>query len=147
ARSVFVLAFDGDQVVGAATGMPLAEDAAAFQQPFHELGIDVEQVFYFGESVLLHPYRGRGAGHAFFDHREAHARDLCGFACTAFAAVDRDRDDPRRPPGYRGNEPFWHKRGYQRQPGMTMRLAWNEPRHGEVMHTLAFWTRDLELGA
>ena len=142
--SVVVLARDGDEVVGASTGIPLAQDHAGFQAPFHARGIDVAGVFYCGESVLLPAYRGRGIGHAFFDAREAHARRLGGFAWTAFAAVDRDDADPRRPQGHRGNEAFWRGRGYLRQPGMGMRLRWNEVGAGEIEHALTFWLRPLE---
>lgn len=130
-HSVFVLARDGDRVIGAATGIPLADEDEAFQIPFRERGMDVARVFYFGESVLLHAYRGRGIGHRFFDEREAHARALGGFDYTAFAAVDRADDDPRRPPDYRGNDVFWNKRGYVRQPGMTMWLSWKELEESE----------------
>ena len=143
-RSVVVLARDGDAVVGASTGIPLAEDSAEFQQPFLDRGIDVAKVFYCGESVLLPHYRGRGIGHAFFDAREAHARSLGGFDMTAFVAVDREADDPRKPPAHRGNEVFWTKRGYARQPGMRMRLHWNEIGLGEIPHELTFWLRPLE---
>ena len=143
-NSVVVLARAGDKVVGASTGIPLAEDSAEFQAPFLERGIEVAKVFYCGESVLLPAYRRRGIGHAFFDAREAHARALGGFEWTAFAAVDREDDDVRKPSGHRGNEAFWGKRGYVRQPGMTMRLHWNELDHGEVGHTLTFWLRPLE---
>ncbi|QIL21050.1 GNAT family N-acetyltransferase [Thermomonas sp. HDW16] len=143
-NSVVVLARDGDAVIGASTGIPLAEDSAEFQAPFVERGIDVSKVFYCGESVLLPAYRGRGIGHAFFDAREAHARALGGFDCTAFAAVDRAGDDPRKPAGHRGNDMFWSKRGYARQPGMTMQLHWNEVGIGEVAHPLTFWLRPLE---
>jgi GNAT superfamily N-acetyltransferase len=124
--SVFVLAFDGNEAVGASTGIPLAHDGAAFRQPFLDRGLEVERVFYCGESVLLPSHRGLGLGHRFFDAREAHARRLGRFDFTAFAAVDRAPDDPRRPAGYRGNDAFWSGRGYQRQPGMSMRLAWRE---------------------
>ena len=143
-RSVFVLAFDGARVVGASTGLPLVDYAPAFRAPFQACGMDAAQVFYFGESVLLPAYRGRGIGHAFFDAREAHAGALGGFTHTAFAAVDRAGDDPRRPPGHRGHEAFWSARGYTRQPGLTMRLAWSETGVGEVEHPLTFWTRPLE---
>ena len=143
-NSVVVLARAGDKVVGASTGIPLAEDSAEFQAPFLERGIEVAKVFYCGESVLLPAYRRRGIGHAFFDAREAHARALGGFEWTAFAAVDREDDDVRKPSGHRGNEAFWGKRGYVRQPGMTMRLHWNELDHGEVGHPLTFWLRPLE---
>jgi GNAT superfamily N-acetyltransferase len=142
--SVFVLALDTGAVVGAATGIPLAHDGDAFQRPFRERGMDVDTVFYFGESVLLPAYRGHGIGHRFFDAREAHARALGRFVLTAFAAVDRAADDPRRPSDYRSHDVFWRKRGYVRQSDMTMRLAWKEI--GETVETekpLTFWLRAL----
>ena len=143
--SICVLALDGDRVVGASTGLPLADEDDGFQQPFIERGIPVDEVFYCAESVLLAQYRGRGLGHRFFDEREAHARALGRFRWSAFAAVDRAPDDPRRPSGARDNDAFWIGRGYERQPGMTMRLAWKE--HGETGESdksLTFWLRPLE---
>lgn len=143
--SVGVLVFDGDALVGASTGLPLADEEPAFQSPFKARDIDVTQVFYCGESVLLPTYRGRGIGHRFFDAREAHARALGRFRWMAFAAVDRRSDDSRRPPAYRDNDVFWQARGYQRQPDMVMRLAWKEI--GESVATeksLTFWLRPLE---
>jgi len=145
--SVFVLARDGGTVVGASTGLPLADDAAEFRQPFVDAGRDPADVFYFGESVLLPAWRGLGVGHAFFDAREAHARALGRFTTTAFCAVDRDPDDARAPAGHRANDAFWHKRGYRRQPGLSVRLRWNELGHGEVEHALTFWIRTLEAQA
>lgn len=147
ADAVCVVARAGDEVVGASTGLPLLDDGPAFRQPFEAAGIDPARVFYFGESVLLPAWRGRGIGHAFFDAREAHARSLGRFAMTAFCAVDRDGDDPRRPAGHRDNDVFWRRRGYARRPGMTMHLRWEEIGRGEVSHPLTFWTRALEPAA
>lgn len=143
-RSVFVLAFDGDTVVGASTGLPLGDEDLAFQAPFVDQDVAVARVFYFGESVLLPRWRGQGVGHRFFDLREAHARALGDFDITAFAAVDRADGDPRKPADHHGNELFWRGRGYVRQPGMTMLLRWDEVDVGDVPHPLTFWTRPLE---
>ncbi|NCT66299.1 MAG: GNAT family N-acetyltransferase [Rhodanobacteraceae bacterium] len=144
-HSLFVLAFDGARVVGASTGIPLVDETSAFQQPFLDRGIELPRVFYFGESVLLADYRGRGLGHCFFDEREAYARRLGGFDLTAFCAVERSGDDPRCPAGHRPNDAFWNKRGYQRQDDMFCQLEWQEI--GQTLpscHRLRFWLRPLE---
>lgn len=144
-RSVFVLALDGGRVIGASTGLPLADDGEAFHRPFLERGMALDDVFYFGESVLLGEYRGQGIGHRFFDEREAHARRLGGFRLTAFCAVERADDDPRRPAGHRPNDVFWRKRGYARQEDMFCALAWKEPGEPEpITHSLRFWLRPLD---
>jgi len=119
------------------------DDQSAFQAPFREKGLALEDVFYFGESVLLHAYRGQGLGHRFFDEREAHARAL-GFRLAAFCAVERAHDDPRRPADYRPNDAFWRKRGYDMQRDMVCRLSWKEPGNDVPNeHLLRFWLRTL----
>ena len=143
--ALVVGAYDGGRLVGASTATPLDGELDECRATFIEHGYDTGRVYYLGESILLPEYRGRGAGHAFFDHREAQARALGGFAYTAFCAVVRDEDDPRKPPAHRSNDVFWAKRGYVRQADMTMRLAWREV--GEERETekpLTFWLRALE---
>ncbi len=139
--SVLALAFDRDRVVGASTGLPLRDGAPMFQAPFSAQGHDPNRVFYFGESVLLPEFRGLGIGHAFFNQRESYAQGLSRFDTTAFCAVNREANDPRRPKNHRGNELFWTKRGYVRQPDIVMQLMWNEIGRGEIEHSLTFWTR------
>lgn len=147
-ESLFALAFDEGRVIGASTGVPLAHEPEAFQRPFRERGLDIGHVFYFGESVLLREYRGRGLGHRFFDVREDHARRLGHFGLTAFCAVERDPLDSRRPAEYRDNDPFWVKRGYVRQSDMFCTLDWQEIGCDTAEpHRLRFWLRSLELVA
>jgi GNAT superfamily N-acetyltransferase len=145
AASLFVLAFDRDEVVGASTAIPLMDETSALKQAFFARSIPYADVFYFGESVLLPAYRNRGIGHRFFDAREQHARRIGPYAMTAFCAVERDDSDPRRPLDYRGNELFWNKRGYQRQHDMFCRIEWRETGSIEAIpHRLRYWTRTLE---
>ena len=114
-----------------------------FRAPFEGRGIDTASLFYFGESVLLPEYRGQGIGHAFFDHREAHARS-CGSSATHFAAVIRPEAHPDKPAGYVPLDGFWRKRGYAPLPGVITQLAWKE--HGEASESLKpmqYWLRRL----
>ncbi len=144
AESLFVLAFDGARVIGASTGIPLTDETAAFQKPFLDRGIALGDVFYFGESVLLKEYRGHGLGHRFFDEREGYARRLARFKLTAFCAVERDANDPRQPEGFRPNDAFWNKRGYQRQDDMFCAIEWQEIGDAAPSaHRLRFWLRAL----
>lgn len=144
-ESLFVLATDGGRVIGASTGIPLADEARAFQQPFRERDIPVADVFYFGESALLREYRGRGLGHRFFDERERYARRLGRFGMTAFCSVERSADDPRRPADFRTNDAFWSRRGYRRQDDMLCELEWQEiDGLAPTTQHLCFWLRSLE---
>lgn len=143
-RSLFVLAFDGERIVGASTGIPLVDEVPNFQKPFLDRNIRLEDVFYFGESVLLHECRGQGVGHRFFDERENYARQLDSFQMTAFCSVERSLDDPRRPAEYRGNDAFWNKRGYTRQNDMFCELEWKEIGEPDPSRKrLRFWLKPL----
>lgn len=139
--AVVVVAEDDGVLIGASTGLPLADADAAFREPFERHGPAPEEVFYFGESVLLPPYRGRGLGHRFFDARERHAARL-GYPVTAFCAVDRPERDPLRPPDYRPLDGFWRKRGYLRRGELQAVFEWKEiGDRVETPHTLTFWLR------
>ena len=141
--SVLVVARDGDSIIGAATASPLAGQKPDIQNPFREQGLDVAQIFYFGESVLLPQYQGQGIGHRFFDAREDAAR-AAGARKTAFCAVVRPDDHPMRPETPRDLHPFWRARGYAPVPGLTGTLEWQDLGDDfESAHAMQFWMRDL----
>ena len=141
--AILVGAFDGERLVGAATGTPMEDHAADFAAAFAGQGVALEDVFYCAESVLLPGYRGRGIGHAFFDAREDHARAL-GRSYCAFCGVVRPEDHPLRPEGYRPLDPFWRKRGYAPLPGAVAEFSWKDiDQPAETTHALQFWMRRL----
>ena len=141
-RAVLVVAREAGRIVGASTGMPLADhaDAAQMTGPLPA----APDMFYCGESVLLPEYRGRGLGHAFFDHREAAAR-AAGFRWSMFCAVQRPADHPLRPAAYRPLDAFWRKRGYERRDGAVAHFRWKDiDRAEETEKPLQVWIRALD---
>lgn len=140
--SLFV-ARDGDVIVGAATASSMAGQDAAFRKPFEDRGEDVSRLFYFGESLLLPAYRGRGLGHAFFDGRESAARAY-GAQAACFCAVVRPADHALRPAGARNLGPFWRARGYAPLDGVIGHYDWKDiDQPDETRHPMQFWHRTL----
>lgn len=139
--SVLVIAVDEGRVIGAATAAPMRHQKAEFRVPFEVRGLDTDRLFYFGESVLLPEYRGRGLGHAFFEHREAHAVG-CGATAACFAAVVRADDHPARPCDYTPLDAFWTKRGYSMIAGLQTGLAWLDVGEAEESEkTMRYWLK------
>ena len=142
-NAILVAAKDGDRIVGAATGTPMEDHASDFAAPFAATGISLTDIFYCAESVLLPDYRGQGAGHVFFDMREAKAKAL-GRRYVAFCSVMRPEDHPARPTDYRPLDGFWRKRGYEKLDGVIARFKWTD--HGDAEQTekpLQFWMKAL----
>ncbi len=142
--AVCVVARDGDQIVGASTGAPMIEHADEFGEPFKAAGYDITKIFYCGESVLLKSHRGYGVGHAFFDHREAQARQLGGFTHATFCRVVRPADHHLKPGDYLPLDTFWGKRGYAPVPGIVATYKWQDiDQTEETVHDMQFWMRAL----
>lgn len=144
ARSLVVLAFDGDRVVGATTCLPMVDEGPEFQEAFVKAGYDISTICYFGESILLPDHRGHGFGKEFFIRREAHVRHL-GLKLSTFCAVDRPADHPLRPAGYRPLDDFWRAQGYTKHLELQATFVWKEiGEEAESPKTLTFWTKAWE---
>jgi GNAT superfamily N-acetyltransferase len=141
--SIVVGAFDGERLIGCATGAPMEDHADAFAAPLAAAGIDPKNVWYCGESVLKPEYRGQGIGHAFFDHREAQGRAL-GRTWSVFCSVIRPADHPLRPVDYRPLDAFWTKRGYAKLEGAVARFPWRDiGAEEETEKPMSVWIRRL----
>lgn len=141
--AVLVMARIGGEPIGVATASPLSSQGEAVTAPLLAAGIAISAVFYFGESVLLPRYRGRGIGHRFFDERESAAREQ-GATSALFCAVVRDSDHPLRPADARDLGPFWRGRGYAPLPGVRCAISWKDIGDpGETPHPMQFWRKGL----
>lgn len=141
--SLVVLVFDDERVVGATTCLPMTDEGPEFKAAFEQAGHDLSKICYFGESILLPEYRGRGLGKEFFVRREAHARAL-GMTKSTFCAVDRDGKHPLQPEGYRPLDEFWRSQGYVKHPELQATFVWKEiGEEEESPKTLTFWVKEL----
>jgi GNAT superfamily N-acetyltransferase len=139
--AAIIIAEADQKIVGAATCLPMNSAAPNVQTPFRDQGWDLAKIFYFGESVLLKPYRGRGIGVKFFSHREAQA---AGHETATFCAVQRLSAHPLRDPDYTPLDGFWTHRGYGKRPELACRMTWRDVGDTEETEkTLVFWTRSL----
>jgi GNAT superfamily N-acetyltransferase len=137
------IAFDGDIAVGASTCLPMTEEDDHVKAPFVAAVLDVARFCYFGESVLLAPYRGQGIGVKFFALREAHARSLPGVTTATFCAVQRPLVHPLRPAGAVPLDNFWRKRGFL-PTDLACSMQWKQVDSADkVENRLRFWWKHL----
>ena len=142
--SVMVLAQDDGRVVGASSGLPLTAETPNLIEPFLAQGYDPQRVFYYGESVLLPEYRGRGLGKGFFVEREAHVRTLGRFDWACFCAVERPVDHPRRPADYTPLDALWNQQGFVKHPELHTTFSWQDlDETTESPKPMGFWLKRL----
>jgi predicted amidohydrolase/GNAT superfamily N-acetyltransferase len=143
-RSLAVLVYDGVELIGASTGLPMQDETAEFQRPFVERGYDVAKVFYCGESVLRGAYRGRGIYKHLFQAREQHAAGLPGIELCTFCGVRRAPDHPLRPADYSPLDAIWQRFGYTEQAQLETSYTWKDIDQSESSaKTMRFWTKPL----
>ena len=143
-NSIVILVLYGDSVVGASTGLPLSDETEEFQKPFREAGIDISEVFYCGESILLPEFLGLGIYQTFISGREGHARKLGEFKTICFCAVSRDEDHPLRPNNYTPLDTIWQKYGYVKRQDLYTTYRWKDVNENEESDKkMVFWVKDL----
>lgn len=143
---LLVLVFDGEEIVGASTGVPLEYvfKTGDTLQRLQAHQYSPSMLFYLSESVLKNTYRGRGLGVRFFEERENYAKSLSQFAYTCFCAVQRPSDHPLRPADYVPLDSFWHKRGYEKHPELQMTFTWKDVDEAKKSPKMMnFWMKPL----
>jgi GNAT superfamily N-acetyltransferase len=143
-KAFLFVVFEGEQMVGATTCIPLSAETSEVQKPFVDAGFDLEKIFYFGESILLPPYRGLGLGHLFFEQREAHALSFGTYQQTCFCAVQRPDNHPARPKDYQPLDAFWTKKGYKIAPQLQSWFDWPDIGSQEsTAKPMTYWIKTL----
>jgi GNAT superfamily N-acetyltransferase len=145
---VFAIFDESSHMIGATTCLPLEDETGDIKAPFLAQGLNPADFFYFGESIILPEFRGRGYGHRFFEEREKEAQRFTSCSHCCFCAVDRPDNHSLKPNNYRSLEPFWIKRGYEKRDNLKCQLFW--PDLGESKQTaknLTFWLKNIKPAA
>ncbi|GAB4232640.1 MAG: GNAT family N-acetyltransferase [Chlamydiales bacterium] len=124
-EAIVILSYHGNEIVGISTGLPFREEDPSLHTNFLKHGLEPEEFFYFGESVLKKSYRGQGIGKRFFALRQEHAVRL-GYSKLCFCTVIRSDNDPRKPKNYHSLESFWNRMGFEKQSELTCKISWKE---------------------
>ncbi len=144
-HSFIFLVLDNDKVIGATTGIWAKEEEDSLKKPFKNFGISADEVFYFGESLLLNEYRGQGIGKIFFEEREKFCKQLPFIKMMSFCAVVRDSHHPLKPQGYKPLDEFWKAMGFHKKEGLTTQYEWQD--RGESAPTnkqMQYWIKTLD---
>lgn len=142
--SLLFSVYEGSEMVGATTCIPLTDESVEVKKPFVDAKMDIAKIIYFGESILLPQYRGLGLGNRFFDERENHATSLGTYNLTCFCAVNRPENHPLKPIDYSPLDEFWKKRGYQKNNSLQSNFEWLDI--GEKVSTIKpmiYWTKNI----
>lgn len=92
-----ILASDGPDIVGAATGMPLIHEDAQLLGAFSGSACYLAEIYYIGELLLRPAYRNGGLGQKLLGQMEHHIRSLGRYRQLICATVERPDDHPLRP--------------------------------------------------
>ena len=143
-EAIAVLIFDNTTLVGASLGYPLELESPSLQQPFKDRHLEISSYYFFGESLLLKPYKGRGIGHHFFDAREAHVTHFPSFKHICFCVPIHTDSETNKQQDFVPLHDFWRKRGYIHHPEMqtlVLRRKIGDKHPGESK--MSFWIKDL----
>lgn len=138
-----IVAYDGQAVIGAATGMPLIHEDASTLAAFAGTTFPLNDVYYVGELLFRPAYRNGGLGHKLLARLESHIRSLGRYRKLTCATVERPDDHPLRPPDYIPITRFLARTGFTRLPGVTTNFIWRETDGIVRDHPMQFWSREL----
>lgn len=143
-ETIAVMIFDGTTLVGASVGYPLSIEEPNIAKPFSEKKLPIDSFYYFGDSILLRQYRGRGIGHHFFDAREAHVHHYKKYKYICFCVPECLDEKREQPADYIPLVDFWRKRGYIHHPELHCIMSWKNLGDAHPTEkTMHFWVKEI----
>lgn len=138
-----IIAFDGEAVIGAATGMPLIHEDAQLTDAFAKCDLSLKDIFYVGELLFLPSYRNGGLGQKLLAQMESQIRSFGRYRKLTCATIERPADHPLRPSDYIPITRFLARTGFAQLPGVVTHFAWREIDGVKRDHAMQFWIKEL----
>ena len=149
-KSFVVAAYMDDQVVGAATALPLSSNAEILdgvRERFFRAGFDPQACYYYSEILVRPSQRRRGISKEFYRRRREMALQL-GYSTVCFSALNTEEIDSPAPPDYFDPSEMWRGMGFIQHRDIYVDYEWPTLRPDgttlDMTHRLYFWTRHLE---
>jgi hypothetical protein len=142
--SLLVIAKNGDDIVGAVTGIPMLESKEENKQLFAQKQIPAEHIFYLGELVLSQDYQNNTIQESLYLQLENAVKELEKYSLLAVCEIERSPDDTKKPVSAFSSEVIWTGRGFTKQPQLYTTDAWKDVGDLEKSdHHLFFWYKAL----
>ncbi|MEC7838747.1 MAG: GNAT family N-acetyltransferase [Chlamydiota bacterium] len=142
-NAILVIAENDNEVVGAITGLPLAESMQEIKDLFVKKNIPAERIFYLGEIILLPEYRNKNIGFMMYQQFEKAVNEMQLYKKIALCEVVREEKDLRKPQGYKSLDSFWNRQGYEKHKDLVAEFSWQEIEADvETMHPMVFWIKE-----
>jgi len=142
-KACVILARNGAEVIGAATGMPLIHEDVQLRNAFAGSDHPLESIYYVGELLLRPAYRNAGLGQKLLTQMEQQIRSLGHYHLLTCATVERPDDHPLRPHDAIPITRFLARTNFVRLPEVTTRFTWRETDGVKREHTMQFWLKTL----
>lgn len=142
-NAIAVLAFDGQQLVGIATGMPMSDFRPHYQEPFVDAGRSIDSLFYLGDLLILSHYRSPAFAEKLYLALE-HEVQLDGrFSSICVAQIEEANVSGEKPEGFISDEVLYAKQGFVRQPELQFMSVWrNIGDTKDSDHLMTYWTKN-----
>ncbi|APJ05026.1 hypothetical protein AXG55_00545 [Silvanigrella aquatica] len=147
-NATVIAAFKENEMIGAATAILLSDSYEEAKAPFLKRGYNLNNIMYFGDSVIIPQFRGLGTGHRFFMHRELFALSFKNVNLITFFHVDRNKNPKylnQKPTNYFDIESLWLSHRYAPAEGIVTTFSWKEfDEATESQKAMQFWTKKLK---
>lgn len=141
-KACVLAVFDDENLVGAATGIPMNQEVEQLGA-FACSHFSIDETYCVGEILLEPAYRNSGLGIGLITMMEEYVNSLRSYRNLACATVVRSDDHPQRPQEYVPIDRFLTRAGFGQFQDITTAFRWCEIDGVSSEHLMRLWIKRL----